>query len=78
LRAYEIAARLCVDSQTRGPVTGRTQPLGEPTSDAFAVTQANRERLGTLRADVEAALQARISVAQSSAGKIGERRGGSV
>lgn len=78
LRAYEIAARLCVDSQTREPVTGRTQPLGEPTRDAFALTLASRERFGVLRADVEAALKARVSVAQSSTGKIGKRRGGSV
>ena len=30
LGTYEIAARLCVDGQTRPPVTGKTSPLGEP------------------------------------------------
>jgi hypothetical protein len=76
LRAYEVAARLCVDNQTRSAVTGRTLPLGEPIRDAFALTQSSRERSGVLRADVEAALQARVSIAQSSVGQIGKRKGG--
>jgi hypothetical protein len=60
LGRYEIAARLCVDGQTRPPVTGKTQPLEEPIRDAFALTQASRERYGTPRAEVEAALRARV------------------
>jgi hypothetical protein len=76
LRAYEVAMRLCVDSQTREPVTGRTRPLSEPTRDAFSLTRVSRERFGTLRADVEAALKERVSAAQPSTGKIGERKGG--
>lgn len=76
LRAYEVAARLCVDSQTRSPVTGRTLPLEEPVRDAFALTQASRERFGIPRADVEAGLRLRVPAAQTSASQIGRRRGG--
>ena len=74
LRAYEIAARLCVDSQTRPPVTGRTLPLGEPIRDAFALTQASRERFGVLRADVEAGLHERTPTAYAYSAKLGRRR----
>jgi hypothetical protein len=76
LRAYEVAARLCVDNQTRSPVTGRTLPLGEPTRDAFALTQASRRRHGAPRAQVEAGLRARVSAGQSPSSAIGRRRGG--
>lgn len=75
LRAYEVAARLCVDGQTRQPVTGRTLPLGEPTRDAFALTQASRERFGVPRADVETALRSRLATS-STTGAPGRRRGG--
>lgn len=64
LSRYEIAARLCVDGQTRPPVTGKTLPLDEPTRDAFALTQASRERYGVPRADAEAALRARVPSVQ--------------
>lgn len=60
LGTYEIAARLCVDGQTRQPVTGKTQPLEEPIRDAFALSLVSRERYGMPRADVEAALRARV------------------
>jgi hypothetical protein len=76
LRAYEAAVQLCVDGQTRAPVTGRTLPLGEPTRDGFALTTASRERFGVLRGDVEAALQARLSVAQLASSTLGRRRRG--
>jgi hypothetical protein len=76
LGTYEIAARLCVDRQTRPPVTGKTLPLDEPIRDAFALTQASRERFGVPRADVEAGLRARVPVARSSASRIGRRQGG--
>jgi Type IV secretion-system coupling protein DNA-binding domain len=62
LRAYEVAMRLCVDGQVRAPNTGSTLPLGEPTQDAFALAQASRERFGTPRAIVEAALHDRSHV----------------
>ena len=76
LRAYEIAARLCVDSQTRPPVTGRTRPLGEPIRDAFALTQASRERFGVPRADVEAGLRERTPIAYASTARLGRRQRG--
>ena len=79
LRAYEVAARLCVDSQTRPPVTGKTLPLGEPIRDAFALTQASRERFGVPRAEVEAGLRARLSVASHRlSGLVSADRGASI
>jgi type IV secretion system coupling TraD/TrwB family protein len=62
LRAHEVAMRLCLGGQTYPPVTGRTLPLGEPTSDPFAVVRASRERFGTTRSVVEATLRARLEV----------------
>lgn len=74
LRRYEVAARLCVDGQTRAPVTGRTLPLDEPTRDAFAVVQASRARYGTPREQVEAALRARVAATRTPAAAFGRRR----
>jgi hypothetical protein len=74
LRQYEIAARLCVDGQTRTPVTGSTLALDEPVREAIALVQASRERYGALRADVEATLHDRVAVTNSSTGRIGRRR----
>lgn len=74
LRAYEIAARLCVDGQTQPPVTGRTLSVGESLRDALAA-RASRQRHGTPRAVVERALQARIAVTSTTAnGQLGRRR----
>jgi hypothetical protein len=61
LAAYEIAMRPCVDGATLAPVTGRTLPLPEVTTDGAALAAAARERFGTARAEVEAALRARIA-----------------
>jgi hypothetical protein len=77
LEAYEIAARLCVDGQTRPPVTGKTVPLGEPVRDAFALTQASRARYGVPRADVEAALRARVP-SPAKAASFGQRTGAAI
>jgi hypothetical protein len=74
LGRHEIAARFCVDGQTRPPVTGKTVPLGEPIRDAFALMQASRERFGVPRADVEAALRARVPSAQTAT-QFGRRKG---
>jgi len=60
LAAYEIAMRPCVGGATLAPVTGATLPLPEPTADAVALGEAVRERYGRPRAEVEAALKARI------------------
>jgi hypothetical protein len=75
LRAYEVALRLCVDGQTRAPVTGRTVPLDEPVRDAFALTQASRERFGVLRQDVERGLRTRLLVAHASTATFGRKQG---
>ena len=74
MRAYEAVLRLCVDGQTRPPITGRTLPLGEPVQDALAAAGASRERFGTARGEVEAALRARSAVGHA-ANTIGRRRG---
>jgi hypothetical protein len=74
LGTYEIAARLCVDGQTRPPVTGKTLPLEEPIRDAFALTRASRERFGVPRADVEARLRARVPTVQAAT-TFGRRKG---
>lgn len=62
LRAHEVALRLCVDGQVGTPITGRTLALDEPIQDAYALAAASRQRFGTPRAQVEAALQARTAV----------------
>jgi hypothetical protein len=76
LPAYEVAIRPSVNGQTRSPVTGTTLPLGAPLRDSAALANESRQRYGTARADVEAALRARIESPGGS--KIGRtRRGGS-
>lgn len=60
LMAYEIAMRPCVGGTTLAPVTGRTRPLPEPTTDAATLAEAARERYGRPRAEVEAALMSRV------------------
>jgi energy-coupling factor transporter ATP-binding protein EcfA2 len=65
LGAYEIAARLCIDGQTRPPVTGKALPLEEPIRDAFALIKASRERYGVPRTEVEARLRARVPTIQA-------------
>jgi hypothetical protein len=74
LGTYEIAARLCVDGQTRPPVTGKTLPLDEPVRDAFALTKASRERYGVPRAEVEAGLRTRVPTVQTAT-TFGRRKG---
>lgn len=74
LRTHEAVLRLCLDGQVYRPVTGRTLALDEPTRDAFALTQASRQRFGTARAEIETALQARVK-ADSATHRIGRRPG---
>lgn len=59
LDAYEVAVRPSVGGRTIAPVTGTTLPLPAPSRDGQALAQASRERYGTPRGAVEAALQAR-------------------
>lgn len=77
MRAYEAVLRLCIDGQTRPPVTGRTLPLSEPAQDAFALAKASRESYGTARTDVEAALRSRVDTASKPNAAFGRRHGGS-
>jgi hypothetical protein len=75
LPAFELAMRPCVGAQTLAPVTGVSLPLVRPTIDGAAVATWSRQRYGLPRADVEAALRARIELATTStAGR--RRRGG--
>lgn len=46
--------------QTAPPVTGKTLPLPEPTRDGRVLAEASRERYGTKRRDVDAAIWARL------------------
>jgi hypothetical protein len=78
MRAYEAVLRLCVDGQTRPPVTGHTLPLSEPSQDAFALIEASRERYGTARADVEAALRSRVDSGRMTNAVMGRRHEGNV
>lgn len=72
LPAFELAMRPCVGAHTLAPVTGVSLPLDEPSTDGAAVAEANRQRYGLPRTQVEAALQARIEVATPST--VGRRR----
>lgn len=71
LEPYEVVMRACVDGQTLPPVTGRTVPLPPRFRDAHDVARESSESFGTPRADVEAALAARIA---STTPDIGRRR----
>ncbi|NUL28412.1 type IV secretory system conjugative DNA transfer family protein [Streptomyces lunaelactis] len=76
LPAYEIAVRPSINGQTRPPTTGLTYPLSEPTHDPAVLAEQSRQRYGTPRADVEAALRSRIETPASA--RIGRsKRGGS-
>jgi hypothetical protein len=61
LATYDIALRPCVDGSTLSPVTAHTLPLGPATADGAAVAATSRERYGVPRAEVEAAIKARIT-----------------
>lgn len=61
LGAYEVYASL-VDHNTATPyVSGKTLPLGPPTTDTAAVRQASRHRYGQALDDVEAGLTTLIT-----------------
>lgn len=59
LAKYEIAARLCIDGQTRSPTTGTTLELPAATVDPQRLRERNASRYGTPRASVEANILAR-------------------
>jgi hypothetical protein len=60
LAAYEIAMRPCVNGATIAPVTGRTLPLPPATTDGDALARLIQARWGVGRAEVDAALRARV------------------
>jgi hypothetical protein len=53
LGAYEIAAQLFAAGSTQPVATGKTRPVGEPTSSAEAIREMSRTRYGVARAEVE-------------------------
>lgn len=65
LGQYEFAARLCVDGQTRPPITGRTLALGSSSRDGDELQRDLAVRHGQARAEVEAGLVARTHVSSS-------------
>lgn len=78
LPAYEVALRLSVAGATQRPVTGLTLPLPETEHTSEERAADSRQRYGVPRADVEAALQARITPrsATGEAGQYGRRKQG--
>jgi hypothetical protein len=76
LAAYEVALRLCGNNQVLSPMTGTTLPLPELVGDPGAIRELSRQRYGTLRADVEAAITARLSTSDGVP-TAGRRRRGS-
>ncbi|MGW3993914.1 type IV secretory system conjugative DNA transfer family protein [Amycolatopsis sp. NPDC004772] len=74
LPAYEVALRPSVHGQTRPPTTGTTLPLPDALRDPDALAEASRQQFGTPRADVEAALKARLETPLAS--PIGRKRRG--
>lgn len=59
LGQYEMAVRLCVDGQTKPPITGRTLSLESATRDGDELRHELALTHGVPRADVEASLLAR-------------------
>ncbi|CAI7977256.1 TrwB_AAD_bind domain-containing protein [Frankia sp. Hr75.2] len=77
LDAYEIAMKPAVNGRTLGVVTAATPPLPDAIRDPAVLAEQSRQRYGVPRADVEAALLARIAPPQSGAnGRIGRQRRG--
>lgn len=78
LDTHEVAIRACVDGNTRVAATGKTRALPEPIRDPRELAERSRRRYGVPRAEVEAALRARIDTGPTRSGRIGRtRRGGS-
>lgn len=61
LAAYEVAMRLNINNTTLRPVTGKTLPLPDALRDGRQLADRSRQRYGTPREEVEAALRARVS-----------------
>lgn len=76
LGQFEIALRPCVGGRTTSPLTGTTLPLPEPVANAEALARTSRERYGVPRAEVEAALTARVQGTAAERGYGRRQRGG--
>ena len=77
LGPHEIALRPCLNGVTTAPVTGTTLPLDAPVRDADALAADSRQRYGTPRTEVEAALRDRLDVPQArGGGRFGRETGG--
>jgi Helicase HerA, central domain len=73
LDAHEVAIRPCVGGTTLSPVTGTTLPLGEPTRDGDELARQSRTAHGRPRADVEAAIAARLEVGKPGLQLVGRQ-----
>jgi hypothetical protein len=62
LGPYEVAIRPYVGGSTLTPVTGRTNPLGEPTRDGRELATQSRQQFGVPREEIEAATLERLTV----------------
>jgi len=71
LGAYEVVAQLFAQGTLQAPSTGRTRPLGPPTSDPAAIRAESRSHYGVPRDEVEQAIRDRQS--GPTAGPIGRR-----
>lgn len=76
LAAYEVALRLCSGNQVLTPTTGSTLPLPEPTADKDRIRELSRTRHSLRRADIESALQTRLSTPAMGAVPGRRQRGG--
>ncbi|MEU9685347.1 type IV secretory system conjugative DNA transfer family protein [Amycolatopsis japonica] len=76
LPVFEVALRPSVHGQTRPATTGTTLPLSDALRDPAVAAEASRRRFGVPRADVEAALKARIETPLTA--PIGRKRRGGV
>jgi len=77
LDRFEVAMRPCVDGRTLSPVTVTTLPLPPATGDAAELAHLSQQRYGVDRAEVTAALQARITTSKSGGSPGRQQRGGS-
>lgn len=59
LGAYEVVAQLFAAGSSQPPLTARTLPMAERTSDGAELREASRKRHGVDRAEVEGAIRAR-------------------
>lgn len=77
LEQFEAAVRPCVNGRTLKPVTVSTLALPTATTDAQELAARSREHYGVPRAEVEAALRARLTTSQRPGDEPGrERHGG--